>query len=176
MVILARRFTRRRSFGLRPVNSIKNSFITAFGITGTQTDTIIAKAVNAPLSASGPTELNHGSTIRAIWLSFDFCGLAGPDVLNNCQLYLMKNPGANLTPPAPGSVGTSNEKKFVIRQWSAMTMANDVGNNPYHWEGWIKIPRNYQRMGTDDTWVCVAVCTATLTGHCKIEAIYKWYS
>ncbi len=86
----------------------------------------------------------------------------------------MKNPGANLTPPGVFAVGTSNEKKFVIREWVAMTMRNQDGNNPYHWEGWIKIPKIYQRMGTDDTWVLVAGNTG-VTGHAVFFTIYKEY-
>ncbi len=166
----------RRALSLRPVDSIKNSFITAFGLTGTLVDTIIAKAVDTPASATGPTEVRHGCSIKAIWISLDGCGLGGTGVLNNVQFYLLKNPGANLTPPAPGSIGTSNEKKFVIKQWSAMAMRNQDGNPPYHWEGWLKIPKRYQRMGTDDTWNLISICTATLTGHAKIEVIYKWFS
>ncbi len=166
----------RRALSLRPVNSIKNSFSNAGGLTGTLTNEIIAKAVNAPVSATGATELNHGSTIKAIWLVIDICGLGGTGVLNFTQAYLMKNPGNNLTPPAPISVGTSNEKKFVIKEWAGMIMRNQDGNPPLHWEGWIKIPKRYQRMGTDDVWSLVMICSSGLTAHFFIQAIYKWFS
>ena len=86
----------------------------------------------------------------------------------------MKNPGTNLSTPEPESVGTSNEKKFVIKQWNAMIMRNQDGNNPYHWEGFIKIPYRFQRMGTDDTWQIVIDCTTSLTGHASFLALYKW--
>ncbi len=167
---------RRRRRGIQPVvSSMKNVFQASFGVTGTATVTNVAKAVDSPPSASAPDQCRQGSIIKAIWLTFDVCGLAGTGVLNNFSAYLMKNPGASLTPPAPVSIGTSNEKKFIIKFWRAMIMRNQDGNVPYHWEGWIKIPKLYHRMGTDDTWVFVIDVTASLTGHAQVGAIYKWY-
>ncbi len=117
----------------------------------------------------------NGCQIRAIWASIDGCGLGGTGVLNNMSFYLIKNEGANLTVPAPISWGTSNEKKFIIKAWSFMIMRNQDGNVPFHWEGWIKIPKRYWRMGIDDIWQLVFANTAALTGHFKTEFIYKWY-
>ncbi len=91
------------------------------------------------------------------------------------DLYLMKNPGDNLTPPSPISVGSSNEKKFVFKQWRFMVMRNQDGNTPFHWEGWIRIPKRYQRMGTDDTFHFADVVTSGVTGHLSGLFIYKWY-
>jgi len=144
------------------------------GMTGTQTNTLVAKAVNTPLSTVA-TDVSNGCIIKAIYLTWDMCGLGGTGVLNNGTAYLMKNPGDNLSEPAPEAQGTSNEKKFIIKSWRAMIMRNQDGNVPYHWEGWIKIPKRYQRMGTDDTWQFVIECTTALTGHFQIFAIYKWF-
>ncbi len=171
---------RRASYGRmryapRPViNSIKNVFQAAFGITGTLTSLNFAKAVNTPLSTVS-SDVSNGCLIKAVYISFDACGLAGTGVIENFTAYIWKNPGANLTPPDPESVGTSNEKKFVFKMWRAMIMRNQDGNVPYHWEGWIKIPKRYQRMGTDDRLEFVIECTASLTGHAQLLALYKWY-
>ncbi len=154
---------------------MKNQSIFGTGITGTLVTRVIAKAVNTPLSTN-PTDVGQGSTIKALWISLDVCGLLGTGVLNIFTAYLFKNPGDNLTPPAPESVGSSNEKKFVIKFWTAMIMRNQDGNNPYHWEGWVPVPKRYQRMGTDDTWSINVECTASATGHASIFALYKWYS
>ncbi len=166
---------RKRSYGPRPIiNSIKNSMIFAVGTTGTLGVLTAAKAVTSP----SPTVLNdvsHGCIIKAIYLIADGCGLGGTGVLNNMNFYLAKNPGDNLTLPAPNSVGGSNEKKFIFRQWQFMIMRNQDGNVPFHWEGWIKIPKRYQRMGTDDTIQLVEQNTSGLTGHFSCQFIYKWY-
>ncbi len=166
---------RRRNYGPRPViTSIKNVANAAVGMSGTTASINLAKAVTSP-DPTVDTDVSHGCLIKAIWLALDFCGLAGSGVLNTGDVYLFKNPGNNLTAPAPISVGTSNEKKFVIKQWRSMIMRNQEGNPPYHWEGWIKIPKRYHRMGTDDVWKIVHACTAGTTGHLSTQAIYKWY-
>ncbi len=119
---------------------------------------LVAKAVTAP-SNTVDTDCHRGGTIKAIWISLDFCGIATSGALQRTAVYLIKNPGDNLTEPGVFAVGTSNEKKFVIKQWSQMTMRNQDGNPPYHWEGWVKIPKRYHRMGTDDTWQLVSGCS-----------------
>ena len=171
-----RYFTRRRrSFGPRPiVTSIKNVRDDSGGISSTIVSSIVAKAVTAP-DPTVDNDVSHGCLIKALWISLDVCGLGGSGVLNIFDAYLAKNPGANLTLPGPGSVGTSNEKKFVFKQWRAMIMANADGNNPYHWEGWLKIPKRYHRMGTDDTFVFIIACSSGVTGHYQLQSIYKWY-
>ena len=170
-----RGFGRRRgALSLNVINSIKNVHNESFGITSSSTVKNLAKAVTSP-SPTVSSDVSHGCMIRAIFISLDFCGLGGTGVINNGYAYLFKNPGNNLTAPSPIAQGTSNEKKFIIKTWNAMIMRNQDGNVPYHWEGWIKIPRRYQRMGTDDTWQFVIQCTAALTGHAQFQAIYKWY-
>ncbi len=133
----------------------------------------IAKAVTAP-SNTVKTDCHRGGTIKAIWVSLDMCGLGATGVLIDGGVYLIKNPGDNLTPPGVFATGASNEKKFIIKQWFAMLMRNQDGINPYHWEGWIKIPKRYQRMGTDDTWQLVSGLSSS-TGHIFTVAIYKEY-
>ncbi len=142
-----------------------------FSVTTTNSVGILAQAVTAP-SNTITTDCRRGGTIKAIWISLDFCGLAATGVNQNTVAYLMKNPGNNLTAPGVLTVGSSNEKKFVIKMWSQMTMRNQDGNPPYHWEGWVKVPKRYQRMGTDDEWELV-IGTNTATGHGFVNCIYK---
>ncbi len=155
-------------------NSIKNVHNNQAGITAALLTLNLAKAVTAP-DPTVTNDVSHGCIIKAIWLVLDCCGLGGTGVLNVFDAYLMKNPGANLTGPLPVSQGGSNEKKFIIKTWRQMIMRNQDGIYPYHWEGWIKIPKRYQRMGTDDRWDFGIACTAALTGHVSTQAIYKWY-
>ncbi len=172
------RYSTRRPFrrSIRPVIvSNKNVRTNALGVTGTVQTDDIAKAVDSP-ALNVQNDVERGCIIKAIWIAIDFCGLGGTGVLNDINAFLWKNPGANLTAPAPYSVGTSNEKKFVIKQWHAMVIRNQDGNPPYHWEGWIKIPKRYHRMGADDIWQIAFICTTSLTGHLSYQAIYKWYT
>ncbi len=162
-----------RKLKLVTINSEKHVVDVAISPSTTTQQAILAKAVTAP-SNTVTTDCHRGGTIKAIWISLDFCGLAATGVQQNTMVYLMKNPGNNLTEPAPFAVGSSNEKKFVFKMWSQMTMRNQDGNPPYHWEGWVKIPKRYQRMGTDDILVLV-FGTDTSTGHLFINVIYKEY-
>ncbi len=165
-------YRRRRAFSRPIVNSIKNVADETASTGTTQIDFLLAKAVNTPLSTVS-TDVSQGCIIRALYLSIDVCGLAATGVLQRTGFYLIKNPGDNLTKPDVFSVGTSNEKRFVIKQWSFMTMRNQDGNTPIHWEGWIKIPKKYQRMGTDDTWQ-LPIKVSTAAGHVQLQCIYKW--
>ncbi len=173
-------FRRRGSYGRRSmapravINSIKNQTQFSIGVTGTQTNLVLAKAVNTPLSTV-QGDVSQGCIIKAIYCILDGCGLAASGVLNNMDFYLMKNPGANLVQPIPISVGTSNEKKFVFKTWHFMIMRNQDGNTPFHWEGWVKIPKRYQRFGTDDILNLVVASAASTTGHFSGMCIYKWY-
>ncbi len=172
---------RRASYGRRNsapravVNSMKNSQIITGGLSSTAVTLNVAKAVDNPASATGAEEVSQGSIVKAVWVVLDVCGLGGTGVLNTFAGYFLKNPGANLTVPNPIAVGTSNEKKFIFKEWSGMIMRNQDGNPPIHWEGWIKIPKRYQRMGTDDILQMVLVCSAAVTGHFQVQHIYKWF-
>ncbi len=162
-----------RKLRLVTINSEKHVHDFSDGTSTTIATEIFAKAVTAP-SNTVAIDCHRGGTIKAVWISLDFCGLAATGVLQNTLVYMMKNPGNNLTPPGTGAVGTSNEKKFVFKQWSQMTMRNQDGNPPYHWEGWVKIPKRYQRMGTDDV-LSITYGTTTSTGHIFANFIYKEY-
>ncbi len=164
----------RRALSLRPVDSIKNVRYLEASIGTTIVNHVISNAVDNPVT-SVTNDVKRGCTIKAIWLSFDICGLAGTGVQQTTTVYMMKNPGANLTPPNPRTEGSSNEKKFIFKEWNYMTMRNQDGNPPYHWEGWIKIPRRYQRQGTADQISLHWLCT-NAAGHITIQSIYKWYN
>ncbi len=169
-----RGFSRRRgAMSLNIVNSIKN-VVDATASTGTTVQSFtITKAVNTPLSTVN-SDTSNGCIIKAIWCSFDVCGLNTTGALQRTNCYIIKNPGANLTVPGVFVVGTSNEKKFVIKQWQIMTMRNQDGNVPFHWEGWIKLPKVYKRMGTDDLWQFI-FATDAAAGHISAQFIYKWF-
>ncbi len=162
-----------RKLRLLTVNSEKHVVVDSLTVTTTNVVKLLAKAVTAP-SNTVTTDCHRGCVIKALWISLDFCGLAATGALQNISVYLIKDPGDNLTPPGGFAIGSSNEKKFVFKQWTAMTMRNQDGNPPYHWEGWVKIPKRYQRMGADDVISLVFGADAS-TGHGFFNCIYKEY-
>ncbi len=168
-------YRRRGSYrGPRPmINSEKHAVDKVEALTVTLSDTLVAKAVTAP-SNTVITDCHRGGHIKAIWVSLDFCGLGTSGANNRVMVYLIKNPGDNLIEPGVFSYGASNEKKFIFKTWSQMTMRNQDGNPPYHWEGWVRVPKRYQRMGTDDTIRMISGISAE-TGHLFVNFIYKEY-
>ncbi len=143
-------------------------------VTTTTQQLVIAKAKDSPLTSVN-SDVQRGCSIKAIWCSFDICGTGTSGAIQKSGLYIIKNPGNNLSIPGVFSVGTSNEKKFIFKQWQFMTMRNQDGNPPFHWEGWIKIPKRYQRFGTDDL-LQMVWANDTTTGHFTSQFIYKWYT
>ncbi len=162
-----------RKLRLVTINSEKHIVDFPIALDATTKIQLIAKAVTAP-SNTVNTDCHRGGNIKAIWVSLDMCGLGATGINVRAMAYLIKNPGDNLTQPGPFAVGTSNEKKFVFKMWTQMVMRNQDGNPPYHWEGWVPIPKRYQRMGTDDTIQLVAGVNSA-TGHLYANCIYKEY-
>ncbi len=163
--------------GMRPViNSIKNVISSALaGATATTINLDLAKAVNTPVNTV-TTDVSQGCLIKAIYIAFTCSAIAEVAVgtSNFVEMYLFKNVGANLTRPTPGSIGSSNEKRFVIKMWKGIIRAPTQGFPSFTFRGWIKIPKKYQRMATDDVWQFVTRSEGVGHLNCLL-AIYKWY-
>ncbi len=165
----------RRNLG-SIVNSTKNVVSAFTGIsTGAQTDLLIARAVDSAALAT-TTDVERGCLIKAIWLELWAYNSveAAVGVTHGIDAYIIKNPGDNLTPPIPSTTGSSNEKKYIFKEWKGLTGARTQGALPYSWRGWIKIPKRYQRMGADDRFEFVSIATGANIIQCT-NFIYKWY-
>ncbi len=173
-----------RSYGQRMggfrrpiINSIKNIARATTAVpTGANTVILIAKAVDAPDPGTNAADVSQGSKIFRIWC--DITALTSAEsavgVTNALDFYIMKNPGDNLTEPAPGSTGTSNEKKFIFYTRAGLTGPRTQGFETLSMKRWLKVPRQYQRMGIDDTLnlVCRPIGVAHIV--CS-NFIYKYY-
>ncbi len=177
-------FRQRVSYGRRRGNSLSRIIdsnknivpnLTAC-VAGTRVGVTIAQAVDAPAGATA-IEVKRGSVIKAMWLELWYSLSAEPTVgvSTIIDAYIWKNTGTNLTPPNPGTVGTSNEKKWVLKNWKGIVGARTQGFPAYTWKGWIKIPRGFQRMAQDDVWQLQFLATGT-NGLACTNVIYKWYS
>ncbi len=162
----------------RPIiNSEKNivNNVTA-GVAGTQTSLNIALAKGAA-DNTVVTEVTRRCKIFKIWVEIwaSASAAATEGVTTTVDLYLIKNPGSNLTLPGASVVGSSNEKKFVFRQWKGLVASRKEGFPAYSFRGWIKVPKAYQRMGTDDV-IQLAILFTGVNGLVCSQFIYKWYS
>ncbi len=167
---------KRMTRSMSPINSEKNVFdITSSIGTGTNAQTI-AIAVDAADNTVN-NQVTRRCKIYRIWVELWAYGLLASGVNNPFNWYIMKNPGANLTPPGTAVYGTSNEKKFIFRSGKGLLGRLNDGSPPYlAYRGWIKIPKVYQRMGTDDT-IQIALSAGAASGaNFCLHVIYKWFS
>ncbi len=160
----------------RIVDSNKNivSLVLA-GADGVKIITPIAEAQDSATLAVAK-DVERGCQIRAIHIE-GWCWaneLIAEGISNSFHAYIMKNPGSNLTPPVPGTTGTSNEKKFIFKEWKGLIGARTQGVPPYRINQWIKIPPRFRRMGANDVWQFVHESFGTDHLFC-LNFIYKWY-
>ncbi len=133
-------------------------------------DICIAK--DNPITSETNTVPN-GCIIKAFYMEWWYYGLSAGNTNDIVDAYIIKNPGSNLTLPNPGTVGTSNEKKFVFKTFKGLGGNKSLGGVPYTFPGrWIKIPKRYQRFGTDDK--LQFVVRSPTTGNSCTNFIYKY--
>ncbi len=163
----------RRS--LRPVNRIKHVV---------DSQATVAANVNHPITIAGATDtpvlgsvtgVETGSTINGIFLVVNAVSNE-PTVASatpNFYFMISKNPGGNVTMPAPNAVGVSDNKRFVFHQEMTMIENNGVSSNSKTiFKGVIVIPKAYRRMAPNDTITINMICPAIDTAIC-IQAHYK---
>ncbi len=174
----ARRYGMRKQGLSGQINSSKNVVDVIIGnAAGTNSTTILARAVDAATNAVA-VDVTRGCKIYRIWVEIWVYATQEVAVGVTTQIdgFIIKNPGANLTVPSPGTVGTSNEKKFVFKESKGLIGARTEGATPYQfWRGWIRIPKTYQRMGADDLIQLVLRPTGTTSVTC-LKCIYKWFT
>ncbi len=176
---MARGFNR----SIRPVQSLKHVVDTASAAVpaGVITTIPLIDGVEDPALAN-TTEVNNGSTVNSIYLRVETIHNSGDWVtIPRIYMAIFKNPGQNLVNPYPANIGQSNNKKWVIHQEMQMMTGINADANSFPrtmFQGVIKIPRGYRRVGTSDRLSAlfaldVAETTATVTA--CVQCIYKEY-
>ncbi len=139
-----------RFTALRPVHRIKH-VVDAEGTAIDTADSVIdlIETVDAPVLAN-TNECETGSKVNGIYLRVEVSHTTG-NGRPNIYMMVYKNPGNNLLIPNVKSVGSRDEKRFVIHQEMLM-MSGDAGNGLPRvlFNGVIKIPRGYIRNGPAD--------------------------
>jgi len=173
---------RRGGMGLRPVNSLKHIVDTNGSVSaGTQSITDVVNTVDNPAAITS-NQVNTGCKVNAIYLRVEVKGRVTAGGVDNIYMYVYKNPGANLGNPPADSVGTNDNRRYVIHQEMLMTSPFDSGTNTAFprtlFKGVILIPRGYRRMGVNDKLQVVLqhrAGEATQTTEFCLQCIYKEY-
>ncbi len=154
---------------LRPINRIKHVVDNSSTLTaGTILATVLADATDTPTIAA-TSSVETGSKVNGIYLRVEVASNEAQDVgaIPNVYMTIAKNPGNNITLPAPNIVGGSDNKRFVIHQEMSM-IENNLGGNPRTlFNGVVVIPKGMRRFGPDDQLtlsilspaINIAVCT-----------------
>ncbi len=164
-------FRRRTGNYLRPINRIKHVFDKqAATAAGTTNFTDIINTVDAPVLAN-TGDVETGSTVNGFFLNVEVIATSSA-ALPNCYLMVAKNPGSNLTFPAPNVVGSSDNKKYVFHQEMIM-LQKQTGSNPRTlFKGVIAIPKHLRRNGPDDT-IFLAILAPGVTTEMCLQCHYK---
>ncbi len=165
------RFRRRQS--LRPINRIKH-VVDLFGTptAGVTVPNIIIQATDTPTLAA-TIGVETGSTVNAIYLKVEVSSTeSDPGAIPNVYMLVGKNPGANITLPAPTATGASDNKRFIIHQ--EMIMLNNLaGGNPrVLFNGVIVIPKGMRRFGPKDELTVNVRSTSVNFAYC-LQCHYK---
>jgi len=144
-------FRRSRGMAIRPVQRIKHvrdssATLAAAAIFSDE----LVSATDTPV-ISGTNNVITGAIVNGIYLKVEVAANENiADAIPNVYMYVAKNPGTNLTLPAPNAVGANDNKKFIIHQEMIM-IENVKGGNPrVLFNGVIAIPKGYRRFGPDD--------------------------
>ncbi len=165
----------RSRMALRPINRIKHvvdlSSTTAAAAT---VNYVIAAATDTP-TLGVTNSVETGSKINGVYLRFEVASNEAIDLgaIPNFYFYVWKNPGGNLTRPAPNAVGSNDNKRFVIHQEMKMIENKGQGSNPRTmFDGVIVIPKGMRRMGPNDILEVATLCPALDTAQC-VQIHYK---
>ncbi len=162
---------RSRSQSIRPVNRVKHVIdVQQGGVAGTQNVNTLAVANDDP-SLSAATQVETASIINGIYLKVE-ANATSSAALANFYIMIVKNPGNNLTFPNANTVGTSNNKKFVIHQEMVMFQQQTNSNPRTVFNGVIVIPKGYRRMGPDDRIQLYTFAPGVNTNQC-VQCHYK---
>ncbi len=149
MIHLVMVFRQRFQNRLRPVNRIKHVVDVQLGVAaGTANHQKIALTKDAPVLAN-VTEVQTGCTINGIYLKVEAYGTSS-GALANFYMIIWKNPGGNLTAIIPNTVGSNDDKRFVIHQEMVMFQKVTPSNPRTVFNGVVAIPRGYRRFGPND--------------------------
>ncbi len=144
-------FRRRRM--MSPIRSIKHVVDTNGGITGgTPSTTSVINTVDDP-SRTVPNNVANGSRVNAIYLNVQVIGEVAAGGVDNIYMIVFKNPGTDMNAPNVDTVGTDDNRKWVIHQEMVMTNNGLTGNPAVPktlFKGVILIPKPYRRNGIDD--------------------------
>ncbi len=130
----------------------------------------LVDTVDAPVLGS-PAQVETGCTINGIYLLCEvYATTAG--ALSNCYMIVFKSPGGNIANIVPNTVGTNDNKRYVIHSEMVMLEKSVNGNPRTLFKGVIAIPRGFRRFGINDR-LNIAILAPGVNVDFCVQCIYK---
>ncbi len=139
-------------------------------IAATKETTNLVTAVDAPVLGT-PDQVETASTVNGVFLRVEVIATSSAG-LPNFYMIVWKNPGGNLSEMTPNTVGSDDNKRFVIHQEMVMLQAQSGSNPRTAFVGVIRIPRSYRRMGINDKLNLTVLAPGVNISYC-VQCIYK---
>ncbi len=160
---------------LRPINRIKHVFDNAATVAqGTVNPITIATTTDTPTLAA-TNSVETGCKINGFYIRLEAASNEAIDLgaIPNFYMIVVKNPGNNLSTPDPATVGSDDNKKWVVHQEMTMLENKGQGSNARTvFNGVVVVPKGYRRMGPNDVWLIKTKCPALATAVC-VQVHYK---
>ncbi len=165
---------RMRAMALRPIHRIKHVYDSAATVAAAAVqafDVIVTK--DAPVLAN-IGEVETGSKVNGIYIKMVCASnqVTEAGAIPNVYFIVFKNPGGNIANPAPNSVGSNDNKRFVIHQEMTMIQNQVSGNPTVIFNGVIVIPKGYRRFAPNDV-LRVLVTSPSIDISVCIQCHYK---
>ncbi len=164
----------RSRMALRPINRIKHVVdISATLTAGTTIKNVLVASTDTP-TLGNSSGVETGSKVNGLYLKVEVASnqVTEAGAIPNVYMMIVKNPGNNITMPAPNAVGVSDNKRFSIHQEMIM-IENQVSGNPrILFNGVITIPKGMRRFGPSDKLVCTILSPVIDISFC-IQCHYK---
>ncbi len=139
---------------------------------GTAESQFLVSAVDAPVLGS-TNQVETGCTVNSVYLNVTV-NPTSEAVLPNVYIVIYKNPGGSIANIVPNTVGSNDNKRFVIHQEMRM-LGGSITEIPVTlFRGVISIPKGYRRMGINDLLTIRILAPGVAIEYC-IQCIYKEY-
>ncbi len=136
----------------------------------------------SPVTTSA-NQCAEGSTVHGIFLAVEIAGSVAYAGVPRVYMVVYKNPGNNIAVGDISSMGTLDNRRFVLHQEMVMIsqQASSAGGGDFTFprtmfKGVITLPRTFKRLGIDDKLQFVisnASGESTGTTRWCIQCIYK---
>ncbi len=160
---------------MRPINRIKHVVDSSATVAAAAGNVFnIAVATDTP-TLGNTSGVETGAKINAFYIRLEAASNEAIDLgaIPNFYMFVGKNPGGNITLPAANTVGSDDNKRFVVHQEMTMLENKGQGSNARTiFNGVVVIPKGYRRMGPNDVWVVQTLCPALATAQC-VQVHYK---